>query len=116
MPRPVPTPLYHFTSIHHLDSIVERGLHCDNGAVAGLLAVEVGNRGVSKSGAGAEQCRWARVAWSRTTSRSTSRRVARCSTPSQWATCRSTPTAWTAGVPRHDCRPAGRARTTDAVH
>lgn len=48
MPRPVPTPLYHFTSIHHLASIIERGLLCDNGAVDGLLAVEVGNRGIKE--------------------------------------------------------------------
>jgi hypothetical protein len=48
VPRPVPTPLYHFTSIHHLDSIIERGLLCDNGAAAGLLAVEVGNRGIKE--------------------------------------------------------------------
>ncbi|MCA1704198.1 MAG: DUF4433 domain-containing protein [Actinobacteria bacterium] len=48
MPRPVPTPLYHFTSIHHLASIIERGLLCDNGAAADLLTVEVGNRGIKE--------------------------------------------------------------------
>ncbi|MGH3867174.1 MAG: DarT ssDNA thymidine ADP-ribosyltransferase family protein [Pseudonocardiaceae bacterium] len=48
MPRPVPTPLYHFTPIHHLASIIERGLLCDTGAAAGPLAVEVGNRGIKE--------------------------------------------------------------------
>lgn len=48
MPRPVPTPLYHFTSVHHLASIIECGLHCDNSTAAGLLAVEVGNRGIKE--------------------------------------------------------------------
>ncbi len=48
MPRPVPTPLYHFTPIHHLGSIIEHGLLCDNGAAAGLLAIEVGNRGIKE--------------------------------------------------------------------
>jgi hypothetical protein len=48
VPRPVPTPLYHFTSIRHLASIIERGLVCDNSAAAGLLAVEVGNRGIKE--------------------------------------------------------------------
>ncbi len=46
MPRPVPTPLYHFTPIHHLKSIIEQGLLCDTGTTAGLLAVEVGNRSI----------------------------------------------------------------------
>ncbi|MGH7750135.1 MAG: type II toxin-antitoxin system toxin DNA ADP-ribosyl transferase DarT, partial [Candidatus Dormibacteria bacterium] len=44
----MPTPLYHFTSIHHLASIIERGLLCDNGAAACLLAVEVGNRNIKE--------------------------------------------------------------------
>jgi hypothetical protein len=48
VPRPMPTPLYHFTSIHHLASIIDRGLLCDNGAVTDLLAVEVGNRGIKE--------------------------------------------------------------------
>ncbi len=48
VPRPVPTPLYHFTSIHHLASIIEHGLLCDNSAAVGLLAVEVGNRGIKE--------------------------------------------------------------------
>ena len=47
MPRPVHTPFYHFTPIHHLVSIIERGLRCD-GTAAGLLAVEVGNRGIKE--------------------------------------------------------------------
>lgn len=48
MPRPVPTLLYHFTPIHHLASIIERGLLCDTSAAAGPLAVEVGNRGIKE--------------------------------------------------------------------
>lgn len=48
MPRPVPTPLYHFTSIHHLASIIEHGLVCDTSAATGLLSVEVGNRGIKE--------------------------------------------------------------------
>ncbi|MEO7196441.1 MAG: DUF4433 domain-containing protein [Pseudonocardiaceae bacterium] len=48
MPRPVPTWLYHFTPIHHLASIIERGLLCDTGAAADPLAVEVGNRGIKE--------------------------------------------------------------------
>ncbi|MGH3873529.1 MAG: type II toxin-antitoxin system toxin DNA ADP-ribosyl transferase DarT [Pseudonocardiaceae bacterium] len=48
MPRPVPTPLYHFTPIHHLASIIEHGLLCDSRVAAGLLAVEVGNRGIKE--------------------------------------------------------------------
>lgn len=48
MPRPVPTQLYHFTPIHHLASIIERGLLCDASAAAGPLAVEVGNRGIKE--------------------------------------------------------------------
>lgn len=49
VPRPVPTPIYHFTSIDHLPSIIERGLRCDNDtATAGLLSVEVGNRGIKE--------------------------------------------------------------------
>lgn len=48
MPGPVPTPLYHFTAIHHLESITEHGLLCDTTAAAGSLAVEVGNRGIKE--------------------------------------------------------------------
>lgn len=47
MPRPVPTPLYHFTPIGHLATIIERGLLCDRQAVAlSLQSVDVGNRGI----------------------------------------------------------------------
>jgi hypothetical protein len=46
--RPVPTLLYHFTPIHHLASIIEHGLRCDNDAAGGLLAVEVGNRDIKE--------------------------------------------------------------------
>jgi len=48
VPRPVPTPLYHFTPIHHLASIIEHGVLCDTGTAAGRLAVEVGNRGIKE--------------------------------------------------------------------
>lgn len=47
MPRPIPTPLYHFTPIDHLAKIIERGLLCDTQAVAlSLQAIDVGNRGI----------------------------------------------------------------------
>jgi hypothetical protein len=47
VPRPVPTPLYHFTAIDHLPSIIDRGLLCDDRAAAEhLLTVEVGNSGI----------------------------------------------------------------------
>ncbi len=48
MSRPVPTPLAHFTPIHHLASIIERGLLCDTDTAHGLLTVEVGNRGIKE--------------------------------------------------------------------
>lgn len=47
MLRPVPTPLYHFTPIDHLATIIERGLLCDTQAAAlGLQSIDVGNRGI----------------------------------------------------------------------
>ena len=47
MPRPVPTPLYHFTPIGHLATIIERGLLCDMQAVgSGLQSIDVGNRSI----------------------------------------------------------------------
>ena len=47
VPRPVPTRLYHFTSIDHLEMIVQHGLLADtDAAAAGLLTVAVGNRGI----------------------------------------------------------------------
>lgn len=43
VPRPVPTRLHHFTSIDHLEMIVQHGLLADtDAAAAGLLTVEVG--------------------------------------------------------------------------
>ncbi len=44
----MPTPLYHFTSLHHLASLIEHGLLCDNSTAVGLLAVEVGNRRIKE--------------------------------------------------------------------
>lgn len=47
MPRPIPTPILHFTHISHLASIAANGLTSDAEAQTnGLLAVEVGNRSV----------------------------------------------------------------------
>lgn len=49
MARPVPTRLYHFTSIDHLETIVQHGLLADTTAAAtGLITVEVGNRGIKE--------------------------------------------------------------------
>ena len=77
VPRPVPTLLYHFTRVEHLPTIVESGLHCDRQAQAdGVLGIEVGNTGSRRDGY-SRRCLCSRAAWSRTTSRSTSRRAAR---------------------------------------
>lgn len=47
--RPLPTRLYHFTSIDHLETIVQHGLLADTTAAAsGLITVEVGNRGIKE--------------------------------------------------------------------
>lgn len=47
VPRPIPTPILHFTHISHLASIAANGLTSDAEAqTSGLLAVEVGNRSV----------------------------------------------------------------------
>lgn len=47
MPRPVPAPLYHFTPIGHLATIIERGPLCDRQAAgSGLQSIDVGNRGI----------------------------------------------------------------------
>lgn len=44
MPRPTPTPVYHFTRVEHLPTIITSGVHCDRRAQAdGVLAIEVGN-------------------------------------------------------------------------
>lgn len=44
MPRPVPTPVFHFTHVTHLGSILRHGLVADSRAHGdGLLEVEVGN-------------------------------------------------------------------------
>jgi hypothetical protein len=45
--RPVPTRLYHFTAIDHLETIVQHDLLADTTAAAtALIKVEVGNRGI----------------------------------------------------------------------
>lgn len=47
MPRPTPTPVYHFTRVEHLPTILQSGLLCDRQAqAAGLLTIEVGNTGI----------------------------------------------------------------------
>ncbi|GAB3015430.1 hypothetical protein GCM10011376_06020 [Nocardioides flavus (ex Wang et al. 2016)] len=47
MVRPVPTLLFHFTRVEHLETIVATGLHCDRRAQAeGVLSIEVGNTDV----------------------------------------------------------------------
>ena len=49
MKRPVPTPLYHFTHVSHLASIVKDGLVSDTDAVrTGALIVEVGHAGIKE--------------------------------------------------------------------
>ena len=48
MPRPRPTPLYHFTHIDHLATIITQGLRCDNLARENLLQVEVGQPGIKE--------------------------------------------------------------------
>lgn len=49
MPRPVPTPVVHFTHIRHVATVARHGLLSDNAAVAeGLLSVEVGNRDIKR--------------------------------------------------------------------
>ena len=47
MPRPLPTWLYHFTSIKNLPTIIEHGLLAELAAsAAGVVEVDVGNRGI----------------------------------------------------------------------
>lgn len=49
MPRPIPTPIVHFTHVDHLATVVQHGLLADNAAVAaGLLSIEVGNRDIKE--------------------------------------------------------------------
>lgn len=49
MPRPVPTPIYHFTHIDHLPGVVRHGLLADTVAQqVGILAQEVGNRDIKE--------------------------------------------------------------------
>ena len=47
MPRPRPTPVFHFTRVEHLETIAASGLHCDSLAQAnGMLTIEVGDTGI----------------------------------------------------------------------
>lgn len=47
MPRPLPTPVFHFTRVEHLGTIPASGLLCDSLAQAnGLLTIEVGDAGI----------------------------------------------------------------------
>ncbi|MGO4956691.1 type II toxin-antitoxin system toxin DNA ADP-ribosyl transferase DarT [Luteococcus sp. Sow4_B9] len=46
MTRPVPTPVYHFTRIEHLPTIVRDGLLPDNAAQAKVLRHEIGNKDI----------------------------------------------------------------------
>lgn len=47
MPRPIPTPVGHFTHIDHLPTIAVNGLLCDTHAQkTGLLTTEAGNPGI----------------------------------------------------------------------
>lgn len=49
VPRPVPTPVLHFTHVDHLPAVVEHGLLSDTVAQSrGLLTNEVGNRGIKE--------------------------------------------------------------------
>ena len=49
MPRPVPTPVLHFTHVAHLRAVAEHGLVADAVAQSrGLLTNEVGNRGIKE--------------------------------------------------------------------
>lgn len=49
MPRPIPTPVVHFTRVEHVADIIARGLVSDNEAQAeGLLTVEIGNVGIKE--------------------------------------------------------------------
>lgn len=55
MARPVPTPLFHFTRVEHLPTIVGSGIHCDVAAQThGLLLKEVGEPGIKQSRRGRE--------------------------------------------------------------
>lgn len=72
--RPVPTRLYNFTSIDHLETIVQHGLLADTTAAAtGLITVVVGNRGIKerRRSAVAASCRSGPAAWWPTTPPST---------------------------------------------
>lgn len=47
MARPIPTPVFHFTRVEHLATILAQGLKCDRQAQASrLLTIEVGNTGI----------------------------------------------------------------------
>lgn len=48
--RPIPTPLFHFTRVEHLPTIIGSGIHCDVAAkTRGLLLKEVGEPGIKQS-------------------------------------------------------------------
>lgn len=50
MVRPIPTPMYHFTRVEHLTTIITDGLHCDVVAQdQGLLLKEIGEPGIKQS-------------------------------------------------------------------
>lgn len=49
MPRPIPTPVMHFTRVEHLPSIIANGLESDTRAQAsGSLKIEIGDLGVKR--------------------------------------------------------------------
>lgn len=49
MPRPIPTPIVHFTRVEHLADVIDRGLLSDNQAqFEGLLTVEIGNTSIKE--------------------------------------------------------------------
>jgi hypothetical protein len=48
--RPIPTPLYHFTRVEHLPTVIGSGIQCDVVAqTQGLLLKEIGEPGIKQS-------------------------------------------------------------------